>query len=528
VSITRRTAIGIIAGGIPALGLRGLPSPGAAGPAPGLPPGIGGEEGPFLPTRASLATYRVPEWFRDAKFGMWAHWGPQSAVEAGDWYARHMYIQGSEQYAHHLEHYGHPSRFGFKDTIPLWKAERFEPVSLIRLYKRAGARYFMSMGVHHDNFDLWDSRHTRWNSARMGPRIDIVGAWRRAARQEGLRFGVSEHLWITYKWYSTAHGSDRTGPLAGVPYDGAQPASKDLYVNSDEVWGSDADFPWTEDQIPDWWRRHWHARITDLIDQHEPDLLYTDGHLPFEEYGYSVVSHLYNVSARRAGGATEAVYFSKRDRDSEDGLCVLDRERGVLDEIRPQPWQTDTCLGDWHYKRGIRYKTPKAVIDMLVDIVSKNGNLMLNVPLPASGMPDDRELAIVGEIADWMAVNSEGIHGTRPWKVFGEGAAVSPADQSSKSFNEGSRRELGPGDIRFTVKGDVLYAFAMGRPGPRVLIHSLGTDSAPHAGRISSVELLGHGAPLAWDQGRDALSVSVPEALPSRHAVAFRIRGALS
>jgi len=528
VKISRRTAIGLIAGGIPALGLTAASSAGAPAAAGPLPPGVAGEEGPFQPARASLARYEVPEWFRDAKLGMWAHWGPQSAVEAGDWYARHMYMQGTEQYDHHLRHYGHPSKFGFKDTIPLWKAERFDPARLVRLYKRAGAKYFMSMGVHHDNFDLWDSRHNRWNSARMGPRVDIVGAWRDAARAEGLRFGVSEHLWITYKWYSAAHGSDRTGPLAGVPYDGAGPAAKDLYVDSDEVWDSDSEFPWNEDQIPDWWRRHWHARITDLIDQHEPDLLYSDGHLPFEEYGYSVVSHLYNVGARRSGGATGAVYFSKRDRDSAEGLCVLDRERGVLDDISPRPWQTDTCIGDWHYKRGIRYKTPKVVIDMLVDIVSKNGNLMLNIPLPASGEPDERELAIVEEIAAWMAVNSEAIHGTRPWRVFGEGAAVSPADQGSKSFNEGSRRELGPEDIRFTVKGDALYAIAMGQPRSRVAIRSLGTASAPAAGRIASVELLGHGGRVNWEQGRDALSVAVPDILPSRHAVAFRIRGALA
>lgn len=523
--MTRRAALGLIAGLVPAAALR------ASGPDPkpaDLPPGIPPEKGPFLATRASLASYRVPAWFRDAKFGIWAHWGPQSAVEAGDWYARHMYMQGSEQYAYHLKRYGHPSTFGFKDTIPFWKAERFDPAHLVRLYKAAGARYFMSMGCHHDNFDLWDSRHHRWNAARMGPRIDIVGAWRKAAREAGLRFGVSEHLWITYKWFSSAHGADATGPLAGVAYDGAQPGAKDLYVDSAEVWGDDKDFPWTEDQIPDWWRRHWHARITDLIDQHEPDFLYTDGHLPFEELGYSVVSHLYNVSARRAGGATEAVYFSKRDRDSADGLCVLDRERGVLDDIRPHPWQTDTCIGDWHYKRGIRYKTPKTVIDLLVDIVSKNGNLMLNVPLPASGMPDPDELAVIDALTSWMASNAEGIHGTRPWKRFGEGAAVTAAEQASSSFNESHRRELGPGDVRFTTKGEVLYAFAMGRPDGPLRIRSLAPGGEWGVGRITAVGLLGSTAEVRWSQGSDGLSVTLPEGTPPAPALGLRIRGALS
>jgi len=522
---TRRQALGLIAGAIPAIGLRGA----AAAPAPDKesrrPPGIEPEDGPFTGTRTSLQAYRAPDWFRDAKFGMWAHWGPQSAVEYGDWYARLMYIQGSDQYNYHVEHYGHPSKFGFKDTIPMWKAEKFDPAALIRLYKKAGARYFMTMGVHHDNFDLWNSKHNRWNAANMGPRIDIVGAWRKAVRDEGLRFGISEHLWITYKWYSVAHGSDLTGPLAGVPYDGSDPASKDLYVDSDEVWSGDVQ--WNEDQIPNWWKRHWHDRITDLIDQHEPDVLYSDGSLPFEEYGYSVVSHLYNTSARRNGGKVEAVYFSKRDRDSEQGLCVLDRERGVLDDILPRPWQTDTCIGDWHYKRGTRYKTPKMVVDMLVDIVSKNGNLMLNVPLPASGMPDPEELDVVEEITQWMAVNSEGIHGSRPWKKFGEGAPVQSSDQNSKAFNENSRRTLDANDVRFTTKGDLLYAFVMGKPEFRTVIRSLATDTALRVGRVTSVELVGHDGKLTWTQDQAGLTISVPDEFPTKHAVAFRIRGAV-
>jgi alpha-L-fucosidase len=522
-NMTRRRALGILAGVIPAVGLRGAAASGDPGADPRLPPGIGPEDGPFKGSRASLQAYRVPEWFRDAKFGMWAHWGPQSAVEFGDWYARLMYEQGSEQYNYHTEHYGHPSKFGMKDTIPMWKAEKFDPAHLIRLYKAAGARYFMTMGVHHDNFDLWNSKHNRWNSASMGPGIDIVGAWRKAVRDEGLKFAISEHLWITYKWYSTSHGSDATGALAGVPYDGADPAFKDLYVDSDDIW---VDLPWTEDEIPNWWKRHWHERITDLIDQHEPDLLYSDGSMPFEEYGYSVVSHLYNTSIRRNGGSNEAVYFSKRERDSEQGLCVLDRERGVLDDILPRPWQTDTCIGNWHYKRGMKYKSPKMVVDMLVDIVSKNGNLMLNIPLPASGMPDYEELELISDITQWMAVNSEGIHGTRPWKKFGEGAPVQSADQSSKAFNEGSRRTLDASDVRFTTKGDVLYAFVMGQPEFRTVIRSLATDTALQVGRITGVELVGSGAKLAWTQDQSGLSVSVPADLPTKHAVAFRIRGA--
>jgi alpha-L-fucosidase len=524
--MNRRKALGLIAGVIPAVGLRGAASAAAsaADADSRRPPGIEPEDGPFKGTRASLQSYQAPEWFRDAKFGMWAHWGPQSAVEFGDWYARLMYIQGSDQYNYHTEHYGHPSKFGMKDTIPYWKAEKFDPAHLIKLYKAAGARYFMTMGVHHDNFDLWNSKFNRWNAAAMGPGIDIVGAWRKAVRDEGLKFAISEHLWITYKWYSVAHGSDATGALAGVPYDGAWAASKDLYVDSDDIWSGD--LPWNEDEIPNWWKRHWHDRITDLIDQHEPDLLYSDGSMPFQEYGYSVVAHLYNTSVRRNGGRNEAVYFSKRGRDSEQGLCVLDRERGVLDDILPRAWQTDTCIGNWHYKRGMKYKTPKMVVDMLVDIVSKNGNLMLNIPLPSSGMPDYEELELIAGITQWMDVNSEGIHGSRPWKKFGEGAPVQSADQNAKAFNEESRRAFDASDVRFTTKGDILYAFVMGQPEFRTVIRSLATDTALQVGRITSVELVGHDGKLAWTQDPSGLAISVPGALPAKHAVAFRIRGA--
>ena len=181
--ITRRSVVGALAGATAALKLRGVqPEP---------PSGIEALSGPFKGSRDSLSKYEIPEWFHDAKFGIWAHWGPQSAIEDGDWYARNMYMEGSPQYNYHVETYGHPSKFGYKDTIPHWKAERFEPQELIKLYKKAGAKYFVSMGVHHDNFDMWNSKYQQWNAADMGPRKDIVGLWRNAARDEGLKFGVT-------------------------------------------------------------------------------------------------------------------------------------------------------------------------------------------------------------------------------------------------------------------------------------------------------------------------------------------------
>ncbi|HEX4166890.1 MAG TPA: alpha-L-fucosidase [Bryobacteraceae bacterium] len=491
---------------------------------PELPTGIQPDQGPFKGTRASLSGYQIPEWFRDAKFGIWAHWGPQSAIEDGDWYARNMYMQGSEQYDYHVETYGHPSKFGYKDTIPAWKAQDFQPAELIRLYKKAGAKYFFSMGVHHDNFDLWNSKYQSWNAARMGPKKDVVGLWREAARNEGLKFGVSEHLWITYKWFSTSHGYDESGPLEGVKYDGANPANFDLYVDSDAVYNK---LDWTEDGIPQWWKRHWYMRIKDLVDNYQPDLLYSDGSLPFEDYGLNLVAHHYNLSAQKNGGKAETVYFSKRPQDSTEGIATLDVERGVVDSIWPRPFQTDTCIGDWHYKRGVHYKTPKTVVDLLVDIVSRNGNLLLNFPLPASGSLDLEERDVLAGITNWMSVNSEGIHGTRPWKIFGE-SPQQPVAEKSSSFNEKNRKDLTIEDIRFTTKGNVLYAFVMGWPKYQIEIKPLSTGTWLRVGNIQRVELLGQSEPLKFTQSDSGLKIMLPEKPPSDYAVAFKINGALS
>jgi alpha-L-fucosidase len=436
-----------------------------------------------------------------------------------------MYLEGSKPYIYHLETYGHPSKFGYKDTIPLWKAEQFDPAYLIGLYKKAGAKYFMSMGVHHDNFDMWNSTHQAWNAANLGPKKDIVGMWAKAARDAGLRFAVSEHLWITYKWFSVSHGHDEAGPFAGVPYDGADPHNYSLYVDSDQIWGKSLD--WNETGIPLWWKRHWYLRIKDLVDRYQPDLLYTDGPLPFEDYGLSLVAHLYNLSAKKSGGKTEAVYTCKRVEDTEQGVAVLDVERGIVDKIWPRPWQTDTCIGGWHYKRGQEYKTPKTIIDMLVDIVSRNGNLMLNFPLPARGTLDLEELNIVAEITKWMSVNSEGIHGSRPWKIFGEGPSTESASKGA-AFNESARKDLTAADVRFTTKGDTLYAFVMGWPEYQTVIRPLATNTALRVGKIQNVELLGFDGKLDWSQDNSGLKVMMPPQKPCDYAIVFKVAGAVA
>ena len=509
--ITRRTAIKFLAGALPAYQVtRAL-----AGPAAKF-------AGPFAGARDSLAAYRCPEWFRDAKFGIWAHWGPQSAPEDGDWYARNLYLQGTRQYNSHLARYGHPTRFGYKDIIPTWKGEQFDPEHLVGLYKKAGAKYFMSMGVHVDNFDLWNSKYQPWNAAKMGIQKDVVGLFRRAAQKHGLKFGVSDHLWMAYKWMSVAHASDLTGLLTGLPYDGIDPKYNDLYGSCPDIY---RELPWDEDNIPDAWKHHWFLRIHDLVDQHQPDLLYSDGQIPFEQWGLELVAHFYNQNLQQHGGKLEAVYTSKRPSDSEAGMCVFDKERGVVDGIWPEPWQTDTCVGHWHYDRNVTYKTPKRVIDMLVDVVSRNGNFLLNFPLNTHGRLDAEEQKILAAITAWMNVNGEAIHGTRPWKVFGEGPNSVKPDPKQK-YNEANRKDFTAEDVRFTTRGKTLYTFFMGWPEqPSLTIAPLATGRPYVAGKIQQVKLLGNENTLPWKHDSTGLTVQLPAEKPCDFACALKIEG---
>jgi alpha-L-fucosidase len=512
--MTRRTAIGLLAGSVPAL------KPGrvfAQGAGPEIAPG------PFQGTRESLKAYRIPDWFRDAKFGMWAHWGPQSAAECGDWYARNMYIEGSRQYKYHVKTYGHPSKFGFKDVIQTWKGDKFDPDSLLSLYKKAGAKYFCSMGVHCDNFDLWNSKYHRWNAVQMGPKKDIVGLFRKAARNAGLRFGVTEHVWGSYNWLATNKGTDKEGPYAGVPYDGNDPANWDLYHEPHDIPARAS--AWAElGNEPVAWKREWLTRIKDLVDQYQPDLLYTDGAMPFGEWGLALAAHYYNQSGKWHKGAVDGVYTIKSASDCAAGTCVLDLERGVASGIPAQPWQTDTCIGGWHYDKEAKYKTPKTIIDMLVDIVSRNGNLLLNFPLPNSGELDAAELKILDEITRWMAVNSEGIYSTRPWKIFGDGPVASaPTTGRGGGFNEQYRKDFTAEEVRFTANGKAIYAFVMGWPERQAVIKPLGANSSVEKVKIKNVDLLGFKGKVKWTQDEKGLTVQMPERKPCDHAIALKI-----
>ncbi|HEX8465179.1 MAG TPA: alpha-L-fucosidase [Abditibacterium sp.] len=473
--------------------------------------------GPFQGTAESLKQYQAPDWFRDAKFGIWSHWGPQAVPRQGDWYARRMYLPNDSSYAHHLKTYGHPSVHGYKDIIPLWRAEKWDPDALMALYARAGAKYFVSMGVHHDNFDLWNSRFHAWNAVNMGPHRDVVGDWKRAAQKFGMRFGVSEHLGASYAWFQASHGADRTGPFAGVPYDGANPKFQALYQ-------SNANPPFVGGRS--WYttlpasQQNWYQRISDLVDRYQPDLLYTDGGIPFGEVGRSLIAHLYNSNIRKKG-QLEAVYSYKNIGSGEfiPGAGVLDVERGGLNGISAQPWQTDTSIGDWYYSDGYRYKVAEQVIHQLADVVSKNGNLLINVVQYADGSLPPEPQEFLREMAQWMPINGEAIYGTRPWTTYGEG----PTRGRAGNFNENTAYT--PQDIRFTTKNGAIYALTLGIPTETVRIKSLATGSGFVSGEPTNVTLLGFKGQLKWNRSADGLEIQVPANLPLKHALAFKISG---
>ncbi|MFV0399871.1 MAG: alpha-L-fucosidase [Oscillospiraceae bacterium] len=476
--------------------------------------------GPFANTWDSITgQYKCPEWFRDAKFGVWSHWGPQCVPMAGDWYARNMYMEDSSAYKHHLANYGHPSVFGYKDVIELWKAENFDPDALMNLYKGMGARYFVSMGVHHDNFDLWNSRYQSWNAVNKGPKRDIVGEWARAARQQGLRFGVSEHLERSYSWFATNKGRDAKGNLRGVPYDGNDPAYRELYLDN-HLEDSNPAYPLNPSPA---FVENFYLRIKDLVERYNPDWLYTDGGVPFGETGLAMIANFYNHNLAQRDGKLEAVYSCKDINhvfpdlyhgEYRKNVGILDLERTISGTILDAPWQTDTCIGDWFYTKNCNYKTALTVLQQMMDVVSKNGTFLLSLPLRPDGTHDEEELAIIGQITRWMAVYGEAVYGTRPYSHYGEGPSTNVTADTIQEL------DCTEEDFRFTKKGNTLYAVCMNAaPGKPLCIQSLNGLRE----QVEVVDCLG-GGEVRWEWRDEALIVRVNPGEQSLPMTVLRLR----
>lgn len=465
----------------------------------------------FRPTLESLSGFQCPEWFRDAKFGIWSHWGPQSVPMFGDWYARHMYCEGTAQYRHHWRIYGHPSQSGYKEIIQQWRAENFAPDELMELFTQAGARYFVAQATHHDNFFNFDSKLHRWNSVEMGPRKDIVGLWKAAAEAHGIPFGVTEHYGAAFTWAAVNKGHDKTGPFANVPYDGTDPAYQDLYLQNQEHYDPDR----TDWRVPLWyttntaWHQRWLEVMNEIIDQYEPELLYSDGPPPFGETGLQAIAHLYNASAARHDGVNQAIYNHKDASPQFRSIGIFDVERSQVPELAARPWQTDTSVGDWFYNVRDVYKQPHHVIEMLVDIVAKNGNLLLNIPQRPDGTIDDECREILNRLGKWTQVCGEGIYGTRPFAIYGEG----PSGVRIEGFTE-EPVAWTSADFRFTQKGNTVYAFQMHWPDDhRAIIRSLPADRS-----VQSVRLLGSNERLPFTYAHGILIAALPQQPPAECA----------
>jgi alpha-L-fucosidase len=503
--------------------------------------------GEWEPTVESLSAWECPEWFRDAKFGIWAHWGPQCEPEDGDWYARNMYIEGNGQYQYNIDTRDHPSRWGFKDWIHEWKAENWDPDALVKLYKEAGARYFFTLANHHDNFDLYDSKYQSWNSVALGPEKDIVGGWAEACRKYGLRLGVSVHAAHAWVWYETSRGADTKGPLAGVPYDGVLTKEEgagtwwegldpqELYEQRHPLSKNNRTWNWNDDLVtpPDQaFCDKIYNRTVQLINDYNPDIVYFDDTYlplwPVSDAGLKILAHGYNKSAERNGGESQIVFTGKVLTDWQKKTLLWDVERGAPDAIQELPWQTCTCIGEWHYNKHVyyedRYKTSAQVISMLVDVVSKNGNLLLSVPLRGDGTPDPTEIGIVKQIGHWMQINSESIYDTRPWVIYGEGPTADTANPvNAQGFNEG-RLKYSAKDIRFNKKGDkVLYVTLLGVPEEDITVKALGSKTAQNSRKIKSVTLLGSDEKVEWTQGKESLAIGKPSTVPAEEAVVYKV-----
>ena len=477
----------------------------------------------FEPTFDSLRNFTCPDWFRDAKFGIWSHWGPQSVPMYGDWYARHMYMEGTPQYQYHIRKYGHPSKFGYKDICALWKAENFDPDGLMDLYYKAGARYFVAQAMHHDHFFNYPSKLNRMNSMNVGPMKDICGLWQKAAKKYNMPFGLTEHLGATFSWWRVNKGCDNYGAYKGIPYDGNDPKWQDFYFDNyaERINDPLSCMPWyTKDKK---FHAYWVDCMKELIDLFTPEMLYSDGSLPFGEHwgywnaeaantvdisayaeGLEVVAYLYNASTEKYG-KNRAIYTQKDRNPFVYKVGILDVEKSQLNEISHDPWQTDTCIGNWFYDVRQTYKKADQIIEMLIDIISKNGTMLLNVLQKPDGSIDSEAHYAMTELAKWFGVCAEGVYNTRPWKRAGEGA--------SKVLIDGFKEEKtvwNETDFRFTQKDGVIYAFMMApQKNNTVVIRSFNEGE-----KINAVRLLG-GEKLDFAHEHGVLLVKLPEHLPT-------------
>ncbi len=474
-------------------------------------------EGPFRPDWGSLSGWSVPAWYKDAKFGIFIHWGVYSVPAFGnEWYPRQMYRQGTPENKHQVATYGPLTSFGYKDFIPMFKAEHYDPQAWAHLFEESGAKYVVPVFEHHDGFQMYDSDLSDWTVVKMGPKRDVVGELAKAVRAEGLHLGASSHR-IEHDWFMDGGReipSDVNDPKYASLYGPAQIQIQD----GKEASGSNLAQDWT--YLSPAYGEDWLARSAEIVKKYHPDFIFFDwwiGQPSVRPYLAKFAAYYYNESQRR--GQLGIISYKWVDMQEHSGL--LDIERGQLPDIRPQYWQTDTSVSNksWGYIEHDTFKTPIFIIDQLADVVSKNGNLLLNVGPRADGTIPDEVQQVLRTVGGWLRVNGDGIYGTRPWKVYGEG----PTKVAAGSFHDADTKPYTAEDFRFTTKGNNLYAIELGWPkSGQAVIHRLSTN-ALGSQHIEGVTMLGSDAKVRYEQRADGLHITAPRKPAGEAAYVYRI-----
>jgi alpha-L-fucosidase len=461
---------------------------------------------PYLPTWESLSNYRCPDWFRDAKFGIFIHWGVYAVPGFGsEWYPRWMYLDstawGLNYYQHHVKTYGTPDKFGYKDFIPMFKAEKFNAMEWAELFKKSGARYVVPVAEHHDGFAMYNTSLSRWSAFNMGPKRDIIRELADAVRKQGMVFGLSSHR-IEHWWFMN-NGKK-------IDSDVNDPAYADFYGPA----RSENEQPAIE------YMNDWLLRNCELVDKYQPQLFWFDWWIEqpaMEPYRKTFAAFYYN----RGLMWNKGVVINYKNNAYPDNVAVYDIERGSSRATRKFPWQTDTSIGkkSWGWICDEENKTPNEIIDALIDIVSKNGNLLLNIGPKSDGTIPEEQVNVLLVIGEWLKVNGEGIYGSRPWDVAEEGPTVT----AEGSFGDQKKVEYMAGDIRFTTRDGIVYAFLLDVPATKkITIKSLSLKP-DNSNKISSIELLGSAEKIKWIQKAGGLVIDTPKSIPCREAVGFKL-----
>jgi len=474
------------------------------------------QKGPLRADWQSLGGYQVPDWYRDAKFGIFIHWGVYSVPAFGnEWYPRNMYAEGSEEYKHHVATYGPPDKFGYKDFIPMFKAEKFDAAAWAQLFKEAGAKYVVPVFEHHDGFAMYDCGLSDWTAAKMGPNRDLWGELAKAVRQEGLHLGASSHR-VEHNFFLETGRKIRS--------DVNDPENAALYGPAHTWLTNKNGTPLSNDftYVSEAWTQDWLARSAEIVEKYHPDVMYFDWWIgqPSVRAALTRFAAFYYNSNQQAGRPAGVINF--KDYAMQEDAGVLDIERGQSANIRPRYWQTDTSVSNrsWGYIENDTFKTPEFIVGQLVDIVSKNGNLLLNIGPRSDGTIPGPVQQVLREVGAWLKVNGEAIYGTRPWRIYGEG----PTKVVEGSFHDEDTKPYTAEDFRFMTKGSTLYAIELGWPAKgEAIVRSLAAEVAGES-RIASVELIGSESKVTFQQSVDGLHIWVPDKAPGKYAYAFRIR----